>query len=141
MLVGIVATFLLSGLLFFIVASQRGDPVFRLLIALGKYRALTLDAESVAADMRKFAREVRWDKPPAANRAISVRHDSPDFPKELRRTKASAIIVRDDRVELEFGGTFIHFGIVVFREGDGHGLKRLAGGVWFYSEDGKASIF
>jgi hypothetical protein len=116
---------------------RQDDLVFRLIIALGKRRVLALDAESVAAEMRKFAREVRWEQPPALDPASYIRHDAPGFPKELRRTRASAICARDDRVELEFGGTFLHYGIVVFRHGDGHGLKRLADGVWFYSEDGK----
>lgn len=140
-LVGTVVTLLLSGLLLFMLTrDRRDDVVLRLLIALGKYRALTLDAESVA-EMRKFARETRWEQPHVVAPVTSVRHNAPNFPKKLRRTRASTIRVRDDRVELEFGGVLLHYGIVVFRDGDGHGLKRLAEGVWFYSEDGKASIF
>ena len=51
-------------------------------------------------------------------------------------SKASAIRVLDNRVELEFGGTFLHFGICAFRVGnEGYGVKKLGDGVWYYSED------
>ena len=136
------AALIVSGLvLSMIMFARQDDLVFRLLIALGKYRALTLNVSAVAPEMRQFARAARWERPPAGSPATSVRRDDAAFPKRLRRTRASAIRVHDDRVELEFGGTFLHYGIVVFREGEGHGLRRLGDGVWFYSEDGKASVF
>jgi hypothetical protein len=100
-----------------------------------------VDASDVAAELRKFAHEVRWDRSSPEGPVTYVRHNWPEFPARLQGTKASGIRVMDDRVELEFGGTPLHYGIVVFRDGDGSGLKRLANGVWFYSEDGKTSIF
>lgn len=100
-----------------------------------------VDHKEAAARLRVFARQSRWDLPPTGRPVTFIPSDSAAFPKQVKKLKASSVRVYDDRVELEFGGTPLHFGIVVFREGDGNGLKRLSDGVWFYSEDGKASIF
>jgi len=104
--------------------------------AIGKYRALHLDPIVVGSEMRAFAREARWDRPTPERPVTYIRRDSPAFPSALKNTKASAIRVLDDRVELEFGGTFLHFGICAFRVGnEGYGVKKLGDGVWYYSED------
>lgn len=104
--------------------------------AIGKYRALHLDSNAVGSEMRKFAHEARWDRLSSERPVTYVRRNSPAFPATLKHTKASAVRVMDDRVELEFGGTFLHFGIAAFREGnEGYGVKKLGDGIWYYSEE------
>jgi hypothetical protein len=124
--------------------NQRNIFMFRvyakLFNAIGKYRALHLDAGAVGSEMRRFAHEARWDRTPSERPVTYISRDSAAFPATLKHTKASAIRIMDDRVELEFGGTFLHFGIAAFREGnEGYGVKKLGDGIWYYSEDQSAT--
>jgi hypothetical protein len=62
------------------------------------------------------------------------------LPDSLRLLKPSAGKITADEFQLEFGGTFLHFGVRAFRPGlTGSGTKRLADGFWFYAEDEKGS--
>jgi hypothetical protein len=113
----------------------------RVFAVVGKQRVLYgINHRRAAESLRTFALQNRWDLPLAERPMSFIPSDSSAFPDGLRRFKASSIRIYDDRVELEFGGTPLHYGLVVFRDGDGHGLKKLAEGVWFYSEDGRTSI-
>jgi hypothetical protein len=61
----------------------------------------------------------------------------PRVPAALRVLKPSAISVHPDYIALDFGGPFFQMDIRAFKPGlAGEGTKRLADGLWFYSEDG-----
>jgi hypothetical protein len=97
-----------------------------------------VDHAALATEMRKFAEQQRLEKPITSVAPLWIRDSDPDFPSSLKILKCSSVIVFPDRVRLEFGGPFLHFGIFVFDRGHpGEGTKRLADGVWFYSEDGR----
>jgi hypothetical protein len=92
--------------------------------------------EVLASELRKFANDQRWSKP-VANSDSDCFNKSDPIPASLRILNPSQICVFDDRVEYDCGGSFLGFGIAVFREGiPGHGTKNLGEGIWFYAEDG-----
>lgn len=113
--------------------------VIRAFTVWGKQRVLhRMDHELIAKELRAFAYQNRWDQPPTGFPVTYLSSDEPAFPETLRALNASGIRIFDNRAELEFGGTPLHFGIAVFRERDeGRGVQRLGDGVWFYSEDGR----
>jgi hypothetical protein len=97
-----------------------------------------LNHEALAAELRRFATEMRWGRP--------VKHSEPEsfdpndliMPPALRILKPSAIIIYDDRIEYDFGSALFDFGIAMFKEGvPGTGTKKLGDGIWFYSTDGR----
>ena len=109
----------------------------RLVLERERQLLYDIDHRTLASELRKFANEQRWSR--------SVRNADPDAfgtsnpatPASLRILKPSAIWIFDDRIQFDCGGPFSDFGIVVFLEGtEGTGTKKLADGVWFYSEDG-----
>lgn len=64
--------------------------------------------------------------------------DNPLIPEGVWILNPTSVNIYDDRVDLEFGGALLHFGISVFQDGDtGRGIKNLGSGVWFYSENGR----
>jgi hypothetical protein len=111
-------------------------------------RGLLYDTDHavLAQIMREFATDRQWASgqptksefgPPEFGPLIAFGASDQSLPPALRVLKPSRIIIFDDRIELEFGGAFLHFGIRAFRPGlPGNGTKRLGEGVWFYSEDG-----
>jgi hypothetical protein len=110
----------------------------RLVLERERQLLYDIDHKTLASELRKFANEQRWGR--------SIRNADPDAfgmsnpttPASLRILKPSAIWIFDDRIQFDCGGPFFDFGVVVFPEGqEGTGAKRLADGVWFYSEDGR----
>ena len=85
-------------------------------------RARTLlydvDHEALASVMRQFASEREWSsgQPPRSDFGdfVYFRGSDPSLPAALRLLKASSVRIFDDRVECEFGGAFLHFGVAAF---------------------------
>jgi hypothetical protein len=62
----------------------------------------------------------------------------PEVPEHLRTLNPTIIRVFPERIEFDFGGAFLSFGLWIFRDGaEGEGTKRLGNGIWFYAEDGR----
>jgi hypothetical protein len=99
------------------------------------------DHAALAQIMREFATDRQWASGQPTKSEFdplaAFRASDESLPPALRVLKPSGILIFDDRIELEFGGAFLHFGIRAFRPGlPGNGTKRLGDGIWFYSEDG-----
>jgi hypothetical protein len=89
-----------------------------------------VDHEIVAENLRQFGEEEKW-----AERGFDK--NDPKIPAALRVLKPSAVFVHPDFVSLDFGGAFFEMEIRAFKPGvTGQGTKKLAEGLWFYSEDG-----
>jgi hypothetical protein len=93
---------------------------------------------ALAQEVRKFAEQKRSETVVAPAAPLLMWEGDPDLPASLKILKCSSVSIFPDRVRLEFGGPFLHFGIMIFNKGyPGEGNKQLADGVWFYSEDGR----
>jgi hypothetical protein len=98
----------------------------------------SLDHAALAADVRKFADDVRRRGHIEGPTGVMYRGDDVVLPESLRALSPTWIKVFNDYARVEFGGALLHMGIVVFRPGiDGEGTKKIADGVWFDAEDGK----
>jgi hypothetical protein len=94
---------------------------------------------ALAEEVRKFAEQKRSETVVAPAAPLLMWEGDPALPASLKILKCSSVSIFPDRVRLEFGGPFLHFGIMIFNKGyPGEGNKKLADGVWFYSEDGRA---
>ncbi len=95
-----------------------------------------IDHEVFATIVREFAAAHGWNES-FVDHAYFTNTD-PEVPTVLRGLGFSLINMYDDRVDVDFGGPSLSFGISVFQEGlEGYGTKKLNEGVWFYSENGK----
>ena len=95
-----------------------------------------IDHAEFASVVRRFAAENGWNQ----DRVWPVYFEKTDtrVPMVLRGLGFSILNIYDDRVDVDFGGPFLSFGISVFRDdADGYGTKKLGDGVWFYAEDGR----
>jgi len=111
----------------------------RLVVERERHLLYDIDHKALAAELRKFANEQRWSRRIRNADPDAFGTSNPATPTSLRILKPSAIWIFDDRIQFDCGGTFFDFGIVVFPEGtEGTGAKKLADGVWFYSENGRA---
>lgn len=111
-------------------------------IVAAKQRMILYGLDHAALDMmlRNFATERRWTHPLAATRSREMWFESDDaaIPPELRVLKPSLIHIDDERIDLEFGGPFLHFGVTAFRDrSKGSGTKKLRDGFWFYAENNR----
>jgi hypothetical protein len=100
------------------------------------------DHQALARLMRDYAARRVWSsgQPPKSDMGAFIYFWGEDesLTDSLRLLKPSSGKITADEFELEFGGTFMHFGVRVFRPGlAGSGTKRLADGLWFYAEDEK----
>jgi hypothetical protein len=94
-----------------------------------------LDPYVIAAALRSFALTHGWENPGTFPQYYQKTDQ--EVPIMLRSLNFSIINVYDDRVDIDFGGAFLSFGLSVFPEGvEGKGTKKLGPGIWFYSEDG-----
>ena len=94
------------------------------------------DHSALAAELEGFAREKRWRSPTGDLEPTDYWEG--DIPASLKKYKPTSIAIFDDRIVLECGSPFSHFGIVKFRESTkGSGLKELQPGMWFYAENGR----
>jgi hypothetical protein len=138
-ILGLTIFVLLTGLVIYSSDSVRFVRALHSRNEAGKRQILYhVNHAELAEEMRKFAEQKRGETSITDVAHLVIWDSDPDFPPSLRILKCSSVTVLPDRVRLEFGGPFLHFGIFVFDRGHpGEGTKRLADGVWFYSEDGR----
>jgi hypothetical protein len=101
-----------------------------------------IDHNVLAAELRRFAAERKWNNNNNTQPVEFFYGDDPSLPARLRLFRPGWIQINDDRVDFGCGQAVwdksLSFGISVWRAGlEGYGTKRLADGVWFYSEDGR----
>src|SRR5438874_497651 len=110
----------------------------RLVLERERQLLYDVDHKTLASELQRFANEQRWSRNIRNADPDAFGTSNPATPASLRILKPSAIWIFDDRIQFDCGGPFLDFGIVVFPEGtEGTGAKRLAAGVWFYSDDGR----
>ena len=97
-----------------------------------------IDHATLAAEARAFA-DQRRSRPGFVDSEPQILWwGDPDIPASLRVLKPTSIGIFQNRIQLEFGGPPLHYGIVIFNTDlEGGGTKKLAKGVWFYSENGR----
>lgn len=96
------------------------------------------DHAALAYELRKFANEVRWNRLELAQEPQVFGDEDNRLPASIRAFAPKAVIVSDDRIAFDQGYLDVYFGIVVFPDGKvGEGLKELAPGVWFYSNNNR----
>jgi hypothetical protein len=115
----------------------------RVAIALRqRWLANPRNAAAVAADLRQFAREQRWDHPDKTNTAANFYyHDDSRFSDAIKRLEPSWIQISDDRIDVGCGeitheGVF-SFGVSVWRDpkAEGYGTKKIGEGIWYYQQE------
>lgn len=91
--------------------------------------------DALANEIRQYADEKRSQFP---DLAYGMMKPPPaQFPNSLKVLDCNSVSIFPDRVDLEFGGSFLSFGLHVFNKGTpGNGTKKLGDGIWFYAEDG-----
>jgi hypothetical protein len=96
-----------------------------------------LNADVLASEVRKLGDANGWK---GAHQGLGFDYflkDDPQVPEPVRALNPTIIRVFPERIDLDFGGASLSFGLSVFRDKvDGGGTKRLGNGIWFYSEDG-----
>jgi hypothetical protein len=122
------------GLLCFLIFSEK-SPLFSLIYIRHlenqqkRFLCYEIDHAIVAQTLRSFAEEQKWAE-------TVFDKDDIRIPTTLRVIKPSAIFIHPDYIALDFGGPFFAMDIRAFRPGiAGDGTKKLADGLWFYSED------
>jgi hypothetical protein len=100
--------------------------------------------EQLAVALRRFAAEQRWNNPEKENsqQRDFFYGDDQNLPAAVRALKPSWVEITDDRVDVGCGlaiwDVSRSFGISVWRSGlPGWGTKKLAEGMWFYSDDNR----
>jgi hypothetical protein len=97
-----------------------------------------IDHSALAQTTREFA----W---PSNSLSLTERFPQSNFekgdsriPPSLWIADAERIQGYDNRVDFEYGGALLHFGISVFKPGEeGEGTLSLQDGVWFYSDNNR----
>jgi hypothetical protein len=97
-----------------------------------------LNPDLVASEVRKFGDANGWK---GAHQGLGFEYfvqNDPQVPEVLRALNPTIIRVFPERIDLDFGGAFLSFGLSIFRDRiDGGGTKRLGNGIWFYADDGR----
>ena len=63
--------------------------------------------------------------------------DSPNMPEVIRSLYALYIVIGSDRVHIQLGDGFYHYGFTAYSPGvTGSGTKQLVPGLWYEAEDG-----
>jgi hypothetical protein len=97
-----------------------------------------LNHEVLASEIREFGSANGWR---GAHKGLGFDYflkGDPEVPEHLRALNPTIIRVFPERIEFDFGGAFLSFGLWVFRDGvEGEGTKKLGNGIWFYAEDGR----
>ena len=134
-LINLIWVSVIAGLLWFLLRSEHSPLFFHIYMRhlvnqQGRFLCHEIDHAVVAETLRSFAEQQKWSE-------SSFGKDDPRVPAALRVLKPSAIFVHPDYIALDFGGPFFQMDIRAFKPGlAGEGTKKLADGVWFYSEDG-----
>jgi hypothetical protein len=125
----------IGGLLWFLLFSERSPLFFviymrHLANQQERFLCFEVDHTIIADTLRSFAEQQNWTE-------VGFNKDDPRVPAALRVLKPSAIFVHPDYVALDFGGPFFQMDIRAFKPGNvGSGTKKLADGLWLYTEDG-----
>jgi hypothetical protein len=112
--------------------------VDRLLISRQKAILYFLNHDALSQVVRDYA----WPKNSESGyirfgESIFERGDS-HVPPALWIANPARIIIRKDRVDFEYGGALMHYGISIFPpHEEGSGTIKLGDGIWFYSENGR----
>ena len=101
-----------------------------------------LNAATVAADLRQFARDQRLTRPEKVNTPYDFfYHDDSRFPVRVRLLQPSWVQISDDRIDVGCGeighdGAYA-FGLRVWRDQNapGYGTKKLGEGMWYYQQE------
>ena len=102
-----------------------------------------VDHKQLAIELRKFAIEQRWNKLEKKEaKADFFYGDDQRLPDSVRVLKPSWVQIDDDQIDVGCGQIIWDetksFGIRTWRDGlSGTGTKKLAEGMWFYSDDGR----
>jgi hypothetical protein len=125
----------IGGLLWFLLRSEH-SPLFFVIYMRHlekqqeRFLCYEIDHAIVADTLRTFAEQQKWAE-------VGFDKDDPRVPATLRVLKPSAIFVHPDYIALDFGGSFFQMDIRAFKPGNsGSGTKKLAEGLWLYTEDG-----
>ena len=95
-----------------------------------RFLCFEIDHVIVAENLRTFADQQNWAE-------AGFDKNDPRIPAALRVLKPSAIFVHPEYVALDFGGPFFEMDVRAFKSGvPGAGTKKLADGIWLYTEDG-----
>jgi hypothetical protein len=95
-----------------------------------------LNHDAFASELREFGNANGWRGPHKALGFDYFLKTDSEVPEALKALNPTMIRVFPDRIDFECGGTFLGFGLSVFRNGlNGHGTKKLGSGIWFYAED------
>jgi hypothetical protein len=125
----------IGGLLWFLLRSEHSTLFFiiymrHLVNQQERFLCFEVDHAIVADTLRTFADQQKWAE-------VGFNQDDPRVPAALRVLKPSAIFVHPDYIALDFGGPFFQMDIRAFKPGNtGSGTKKLADGLWLYTEDG-----
>ena len=122
-----------------------GAIVFRVPISL--YYAINKKQKVILYDINHSAlsrvtRDLVWPKnePNLYERFGDQRFDNSDprIPDALWIANPGQIFLMENRIDFDYGGAFMRFGLRVFPVGEeGYGTLNLGEGIWFYSGDGR----
>ena len=125
----------IGGLLWFLLSSEHSPLFFviymrHLVNQQERFLCFEIDHTIVADALRSFAEQQKWAE-------AGFDKNDPRVPASLRVLKPSAIFVHPEYVALDFGGPFFEMDVRAFKPGvTGTGTKKLADGLWLYTEDG-----
>ncbi len=97
-----------------------------------------IDHPSLAILLRDFAADQCWSVAARSKDGAFFDAYDPALPHALKLLKPTSVWIDEESIDLEFGGSLLHYGISAFRPGlAGSGTKQLGEGLWFYSENGR----
>ncbi len=135
-IIGAVWVLVIGGLLWFLLRSEHSPLFFviymrHLINQQERFLCFEVDHAILADQLRTFAEQQKWVE-------VGFDKDDPRVPAALRVLKPSAIFVHPDYIALDFGRPFFQMDIRAFKPGNwGSGTKKLADGLWLYTEDGR----
>jgi hypothetical protein len=92
------------------------------------------------AAVRSAARRMMVDDSLVFGASPFLMRDDPALPPEIGELRPSSVHLTSDKVAIEFGGGFHHYGLAVLPEGldvsrpPGYAYTKLSEGIWFYEE-------
>jgi hypothetical protein len=91
----------------------------------------------VFANQATYRRNPEWNNRGPGRRTDLPDPEDPNIPAAIRDLHPTTIEIGPDYVRLEWGGGFLHFGLIGYLPGaPGHGTKKLLDGLWYDAEDG-----
>ena len=95
-----------------------------------------VDHSSLVNAVRQMLEDERFAGP----KGIEVLGNDPELPPELRSLEATSVHVEASQTEIEFGGGFHHFGLLILPPDEEpeprrvHECTQLSDGIWFYEQ-------